>query len=92
MDFVFHCASCGGPLIARTQLRGLHVQCAHCVGGTEVARGERVTEAVASALLDSPPNGQRLLRRVRPAPRHTSAGASHDQPRLPRTARISYPL
>jgi hypothetical protein len=29
---------------------------------------------------------------VRPAPRHTSAGASHDQPRLPRTARISYPL
>ena len=98
MDFVFHCASCRGPLVARTHLRGLHVQCAHCASGTEVGSGKPVTEAVVRALLDTPvplaPSGQHILRRVRPAPRHSSAGAgaAHDRPRLPRTARISHIL
>lgn len=96
MDFVFNCASCGGPLIARTNLRGLHVQCAHCSGGTEVSSGKRVTEAVVSALLDAPlptaVTDRCILRRVRPAAHHSSAGASPAKPRLPRTARISRTL
>ncbi len=95
MDFVFYCASCRGPLIARHHLRGFRVQCAHCSGGIEVRCEKPVTEAVVSSLLDGPQAlpgvGQRILRRVRPAARHSSAGASHAQGRFPRGARISVP-
>ncbi|MGB8168216.1 MAG: hypothetical protein WCF18_12035 [Chthoniobacteraceae bacterium] len=94
MDFVFYCTSCGGPLIARHDLRGFRVQCAHCSGGIEVRSEKPITEAVSNALLDapvpSPAHGTQILRRVRPAVRHSSAGASHDRRQFQRGARISF--
>jgi hypothetical protein len=94
MDFVFNCALCHGPLVARTDLHGLHVQCAHCLKGTEVGEGTPVTEALTNTILDgtAPTPNQPILRRVRPALQYSSAGASHNKPRLPRKARISYAL
>lgn len=94
MDFVFHCASCRGLLIARHELRGSRVQCAHCAGGIEVRSEKPVTDAVVNALLDAPrpapETAQRILRRVRPAVRHSSAGASRGQSPLPRGTRSPF--
>jgi hypothetical protein len=90
MDFVFYCLSCGGPLVARTHLRGTRVECAHCRGGIEAGPGRAVTEAVVSALLDTAlPLRPRVLRRVRPVACHVSAGAIRSRPRLVREARIA---
>jgi hypothetical protein len=93
MDFVFNCASCRGPLIARANLRGFRVQCAHCSGGIEVVSAKPVTDAVANALLDAPlpfpPKSALILRRVRPATCCSSAVATRGRDRLPRAARIS---
>jgi hypothetical protein len=90
MDFVFKCLSCHGPLLARKDLCGLRVQCAHCSAGIEIRPTDLVTEAVVSAFLDAPAPARPVLRRVRPAPRHASAGAAHAQPRLIRGARITH--
>ena len=94
MDFIFNCATCQGPLIARSNLRGFVVQCAHCAGGVEIRSGKPVTEAVANALLDAPlpavPAGQAVLRRVRPPSYHSSAGLARATPSLGRGVRISH--
>lgn len=93
MDFIFSCALCRGPLVARTDHRGRRMRCPHCEGPVEIRHGEPVTEAFVNSLLDAShapaPNTEPLLRRVRPAPQHSSAGSSRD--RLARTARISFP-
>lgn len=91
MDFVFNCASCHGPLIARQNLRGRRVQCAHCSGGIEAHSGAPVTEAVVSHFLDQTghPANRRMLRRVKPAARLSSPGTQHQKPTLKKTARIS---
>ena len=93
MDFVFNCLSCHGPLIARQNLKGVTVECAHCSGGIEVASGDPVTEALVSALLDLPRTPEAvkglILRRVRPAVKHSSADFSRPKKSFPRNARIS---
>lgn len=89
MDFVFNCASCHGPLIARQNLQGKRVECAHCSGRIE-AQGDPVTEALVSKILDYSvtTSKHRVLRRVKPA-RFTS-GTISLKSHLPKTARISY--
>jgi DNA-directed RNA polymerase subunit RPC12/RpoP len=90
MDFVFNCASCHGPLIARQSLHGKRVECAHCSGRIE-AQGDPVTEAVVSKILDTAvnPSLHRVLRRVKPAVRFASGTVSL-KANLSKAARISY--
>jgi hypothetical protein len=93
MDFVFNCASCHGPLIARSDLRGLRVQCAHCFRATEIRSGRPVTESLVNDFLEAPKTAATerwVLRRVRPAIRHSSAPASRARPLVARGVRISH--
>lgn len=91
MDFVFNCACCHGPLVARSDQQGLRIHCEHCASVTRIGAGRPVTESLVNAYLDQPKAEEsgRVLRRVRPAVRHSSAPVSRTRPLLTRSARIS---
>lgn len=95
MDFMFNCSCCHGPIIARTNVPALHLRCPHCSRSVEVRNGRPVTEKVVDSLLELPlpgPADRRfVLRRVRPATRHSSFGSSRSRPAFSPNARAGDP-